>query len=64
MSVPVVRQTASLGQHLDQLRRNAGWNVPTSTLCLGLFGAAMLAFVVVYTLSGRLLPAFCGASRR
>jgi len=43
----------TLQERLEQLRRSAGWPMPAHIAILGVIGAAILGFIVVYLMGGR-----------
>ena len=45
----------TLGERLESLKSAAGWHAPVQTVVLGVFGTAILAFVVTYMLGGGIL---------
>ena len=47
-------QKLTLREHLEKLRRSAGWPMPAHTVILGVIAAAFLGFVGVYFCTGRI----------
>lgn len=60
-AVPAGRRRPSIARRMDSLCQQAGWQVPGLTVLLALVGAALLAFVVTYMASSRLLAGLSGA---
>lgn len=52
----------SILKHLDQLCIEAGWEVPATTVLLGLGGVCLLAVVLLSFLMGSLVPGLCLAA--
>jgi tight adherence protein B len=47
-------QKLTLQEHLEKLRRSAGWPMPAHTVILGVIVAAILGFIGVYFFGGRI----------
>ncbi len=51
-TVPRLSVRASLGQWLDRLRREAGWQAPTHSVVFGVVGGLTLLFLTAFSVTG------------
>jgi tight adherence protein B len=56
VAVPGSQRRPSLLERLDQLRRDAGWELPAPMILLSLLGTVVVAGVFLFTLTQSLLP--------